>query len=100
MKATLIFETQQLFVTKADGAAKCTIEIRMDLYKLAKGSGDVGSDYRFSWIAFDSDNPMRRVLFDTHPPKGPHVHLDDDAEGEPFKCGFRCKTRFVYFAKR
>ena len=57
----------------------------MDLYKLADETGKPGAEFRFSWIAFDTDNPMRRVLFDSHLPKGPHYHLDDDQEGQPFE---------------
>lgn len=56
----------------------------MDLYKLNGILGQPGSDFKFSWIAFDTDNHMRRVLFDSHPPKGPHFHIDDDMEGQRF----------------
>ncbi len=56
----------------------------MDLYKLEEASEVDGSAFRFSWIAFDPDNPMRRVLFDSHPPKGPHFHIDEDPSGQPF----------------
>jgi hypothetical protein len=80
MKATLLFESHQLFVTKSGG----TVEIHMDLYKVECSAGHPGSEFRFSWIAFDSDNPMRRVLFDSHPPKGPHFHVDNDSKGQPF----------------
>ncbi len=55
----------------------------MDLYKLAKGHPkSFPEGYRFSWIAFDPDQPLKRVLFDCHEPKGPHVHIDDDLQGE------------------
>ncbi len=80
MKATLLLESHQLFVTKAGGI----VEIHMDLYKVEDSAGLSGSEFRFSWIAFDSDNPMRRVLFDSHPPKGPHFHVDDDSKGQAF----------------
>ena len=86
MKATLLLESHQLFVTDAGG----TVEIHMDLYKVDESAdgrshgSEPGSEFRFSWIAFDSDNPMRRVLFDSHPPKGPHFHVDDDSKGQPF----------------
>jgi len=58
----------------------------MDLYELPAGrakSSDV--PYRFSWIAFDKEYPEQRVLFDCHPPKGPHFHVDGDDEGQSFK---------------
>lgn len=80
MKAFLLFESHQLFVT----VAGATVEIHMDLYQLEKRADVLGSEYRFSWIAFDADDPMRRVLFDSHPPKGPHFHLDNEKEGQSF----------------
>ncbi len=77
MKATLLFESQQLFVTKRGES----VGIQMDLYKLPGRGGK----FRFSWIAFDANDPLRRVLFDSHPPKGPHFHVNEDQEGVPFK---------------
>jgi hypothetical protein len=58
----------------------------MDLYRLPDGHPkSFPEGYRFSWIAFDPDEEGARVLFDCHHPKGPHVHLDDDQEGEPIE---------------
>ena len=55
----------------------------MDLYRLPKGHPKIFPEgYRFSWIAYDPENPLFRVLFDCHPPKGPHVHVDDNKEGD------------------
>jgi hypothetical protein len=28
---------------------------------------------------------MNRVLFDVHPPKGPHIHIDQDPDGVPYE---------------
>lgn len=33
--------------------------------------------FRLSWVAFDSEDPEVRVLFDSHPPVGLHYHIDD-----------------------
>lgn len=58
----------------------------MDLYKLPKGHPKSFPDgYKFSWIAFDPEDKEAKVLFDCHPPKGPHIHVDNDVEGEPFE---------------
>lgn len=78
MKAVLLFESHQLFTTLRGE----TVEIYMDLYKIL--SQNTEDAYRFSWIAFDPNNPTKRVLFDSHPPKGPHFHLDNDTDGKPF----------------
>jgi hypothetical protein len=51
------------------------VSIRMDLFSIPD---QVEADlFRFSWIAFDLVDPERRVLFDSHPPKGPHFHVRD-----------------------
>lgn len=53
----------------------------MDLYAIPEPDRSQYPDgYRFSWIAFDVDNPDCRVLFDCHPPKGPHIHVDGQPE--------------------
>jgi hypothetical protein len=58
----------------------------MDLHKLPEGhSENFPEGYKFSWIAFDPNRESERVLFDCHFPKGPHFHIDDEVEGEPFK---------------
>jgi len=49
------------------------LSVRMDLYSIQEPRG--AQDFRFSWIAFDLDDPEKRVLFDSHPPKGPHFHI-------------------------
>lgn len=55
----------------------------MDLYRLPRGhSKSFPEGYRFSWIAYDSEDVMARVLFDCHHPKGPHVHVDQDPSGK------------------
>ena len=48
------------------------ISIRMDLFSISGNTG--AGSFRFGWIAFDLLDPERRVLFDSHPPKGPHFH--------------------------
>jgi len=53
--------------------------------------------YRIGWIAFDPENPLKRVLFDSHPPKGLHFHLDDDKQGKPFAWNSLSKTEEVFF---
>lgn len=48
------------------------VSIRMDLFSIPENTG--AESYRFGWIAFDFSDPDRSVLFDNHPPKGPHFH--------------------------
>jgi hypothetical protein len=45
----------------------------MDLFSI-EGNTSRTKVFRFSWIAFGLDDPDRMVLFDSHPPKGPHFH--------------------------
>lgn len=49
------------------------VSIRMDLFSI-EGSSSSANGFRFSWIAFDLEEPDRKVLFDNHLPKGPHFH--------------------------
>lgn len=78
MDAELLFKRKFEVTTKAG----MPIAFFMDLYRLPKGSEH---EYKFSWIAFDPDDPTRRVLFDCHKPKGAHIHLDGDSGGEPIE---------------
>ena len=41
-----------------------------------KKATEFPENYKFSWIAFNIDNPDERVLFDNHPGKPPHYHID------------------------
>ena len=82
MGSALIFQVNRSLFTKN----AFELEIRMDIFKIEEPEGAQFPDgYRFSWIAFDRYDPMKRVLFDCHPPKGPHLHVDQDKEGIPFQ---------------
>ncbi len=80
MKAVLLHKSKTT-MTVASG----TIAIYVDTFQL-QGVKDPSSwgAYRFSWIAFDPDEPGARVLVDCHEPKGPHWHIDGDEVGQPF----------------
>ncbi len=53
----------------------------MDLFQIPEPERkNYPEGYRFSWIAFDAEDPEERVLFDCHPPKGPHIHVDGEPE--------------------
>ena len=62
------------------------IVIAMDLYKLRTDNpAKYPEDFRLSWIAFDPKNPRaKRILLDSHPPKGPHFHIDNRITEIPF----------------
>jgi len=74
MKARLV--NQRRFLVQSRKGRQIVVE--MDLFEVTgPGAERLRGGYRFSWIAFNAQNPMERVLFDSHPPKGPHFHLDD-----------------------
>ena len=81
MKAALVYSTKITITVKS----KRRISVVMDLYKLPFSQSGYPEGYKFSWIAFDPQNPTERVLFDVHPPKGPHLHIDEDPKGVPYK---------------
>jgi hypothetical protein len=80
MKATLVYSDKVTVTVKGQRR----ISVVMDLYKLPSAQSGYPEGYKFSWIAFDPQNPSQRVLFDVHPPKGPHLHIDGDLEGTPY----------------
>ena len=82
MKAVLLFKNRRLFKTKTGN----TVVIDMDLFELSKiePSQKPWTNYRFSWIAFNQEDPKVRVLFDSHYPKEPHFHINNDQNGQPF----------------
>jgi hypothetical protein len=75
MKASLIFQNK---FTRALASGKVLV-VFMDLYQLPVKRGRPAkfpSDFKFSWIAFDSEMPTNRVLLDCHKDKGAHIHFD------------------------
>jgi hypothetical protein len=96
VKATEIFK-RQFEVTCKGGK---TVVVFMDLYKLPKGyPKSFPEGYKFSWIAYDPDDESAKVLFDCHPPKGPHVHVDNDKDGEAFDWKNLDDAYELFFAK-
>lgn len=74
MKARLVMERR--FLVESRKGKQIVVE--MDVYEVSGSDTKKHSDgYRFSWIAFNALNPNERVLFDSHPPKGPHFHIDN-----------------------
>jgi hypothetical protein len=74
MKARLV--SQRRFLVESRKGKQIVVE--MDVYQVSgKDAETLPGGYRFSWIAFNTQNPMERVLFDSHPPKGPHFHIDN-----------------------
>jgi hypothetical protein len=52
-----------------------TILISMDLYWIENDPENYPFGYKYSWIAVDIEDKNHTVLFDCHPPKGPHIHI-------------------------
>lgn len=74
-RAIKIFEIERIVEMKSGRPCR----LFMDLFDAGDSSGDglfLGR-FRFSWIFFEIENPMKRVLIDCHRPFGVHIHLDD-----------------------
>ena len=74
-------EAQKIYSNRFSITCKngLVLAVFMDLYKLPEGHHDSFPEgYKFSWIAFDPENPSKQVLLDCHVPKGPHFHTDQD----------------------
>ena len=76
-----------------------TVTIYVDTYRLQGVNERTWNAYRFSWIAFDSDEPGARILFDCHEPKGPHWHVDGDEVGKPFEWAGLDAAEELFFQK-
>ncbi len=77
MNAALIYRRR---LTRRTQTGK-EIRVVMDLFQIPEPEcAKYPEGFRFSWIAFDVENKEQRVLFDCHPPKGPHIHIDGDQE--------------------
>ena len=74
MGSTLLF-TEKLTVLSLKLSRR--IAIYMDLFHIDGHEQKYPEGFKYSWIAFDIENEQNRVLFDCHPPKGPHVHIND-----------------------
>ena len=75
MGANKVFGVERII--ELDSGVRC--RLYMDLFDVGKGraKGLFLDRFRFSWIFFEIENPMRRVLIDCHEPFGVHVHFDD-----------------------
>jgi hypothetical protein len=58
----------------------------MEVHKIDEPEGQKYPDgLRFGWIAFDRLEKNKSVLFDCHPPKGAHYHINGEQPGTPFE---------------
>ncbi len=75
MKATRVFSVER--VVPLESGLVC--KLHMDLFDVGKGraKGLFLDRFRFSWICFEVENPMRRVLIHCYEPFDVHVHFDD-----------------------
>ena len=81
MKAILLYQRKRQFLTKSGRA----VVIHMDLFEIpGKAKESFPGGYKFSWIAFDANDSEKQILFDSHPPKGPHFHIDQEKDGVSF----------------
>jgi hypothetical protein len=70
----------------------------MELFRIfGKEAAHHPDGYRVGWIAFDPETPERRVLFDSHPPKGIHFHIDGEENGTPFVWKSLAKAEKAFF---
>lgn len=71
MRAHLLFKDRQEWGLKFGGV----LAISMDCYQVTNSNLEFEKTFVFSWIAFDPENPERRVLMDQHRTKACHLHL-------------------------
>ncbi len=78
MKATRVFAVERII--ELESGTQC--RLHMDLFDVGQGRsrGLFLDRFVFSWIFFEIENPLRRVLIDCHEPFGVHIHFDDGAQ--------------------
>ena len=96
MKAALVDERRFVVFSRTGRP----IVIEMKLFKITgKEAVHHPEGYRVGWIAFELENPGKRVLFDSHPPKGIHFHIDADEHGTSFTWKSLEKAEQMFFEK-
>jgi hypothetical protein len=96
MKATLVNRRKFAVFTRTGKP----VVVEMELFVTNdKESVYHPEGYRVGWIAFDPENPEKRVLFDSHPPKGIHFHIDEDDAGVAFVWKSLEETEQMFFEK-
>jgi hypothetical protein len=75
MAAMLIFERKTTLFSLSH---QKMVMISMDLFWIEDPNQIYPEGYKYSWIALDIENEDNRVLFDCHPPKGPHIHINNN----------------------
>jgi hypothetical protein len=95
VKATKVFSVERIVELKSG----MTCRLCMDLFDVGKGKakGLFLHRFRFSWIFFEIENPMHRVLVDCHEPFGVHVHYDDGPH-QPVECETLDDVREIFAA--
>jgi hypothetical protein len=75
MKATRISFKKLNFIL----ASNEELLVILDVWKIPPPEDQNFPDgFKFSFIAFKADNPNEKILLDCHPPKGPHMHINND----------------------
>lgn len=96
MSAQLVFRFRGILTTHLG----IRVVLYMDLFKISPPHDPCFPEgYKFSWIAFDEENPENRVLFDCHSPKGPHVHIDSDPVGSSYTWVSLKEARLFFYSK-
>lgn len=96
MKAILLDRRSFTVVSKSGEV----VVIKMELFRIqGKNAKDHPEGFRLGWIAYSLENPQKRVLFDSHPPKGPHFHIDDEKDGTTFRWESLEKSEALFFEK-
>jgi hypothetical protein len=72
MKSQLVFELKDTWDFRFGGTAN----IRMDCYKISDDI-DFTKAFVLSWIAYDPEDTLKRVLMDQHQGRPCHFHIDD-----------------------
>jgi hypothetical protein len=95
VKATPVFRLKSDEDLQGGGG----ITFYMDCFQVDELSKGFEKAYIFSWIAFDSDKPSRRVLMDQHQGRPCHLHIGDKKVLEDLKFYHLDEAMQTFFAE-
>jgi len=98
MRTTEIFNIDRIIELKTGILCK----LHMDLYLISESPIEIKGlvdfkNLRLSWIFFEVENPMNRVLMDNHKPIGLHIHYND-GEQVPVQATNILEAQDIFFA--
>jgi hypothetical protein len=78
MKAIRIFHKKDIYTARNLERIPFRVAVEIEVFKIPPPNDrDYPEGLKVSMIAFRQDNPETKLLLNCHPPKGPHIHINE-----------------------